>query len=275
MANYDIRPLQLAILKILMQIDKVCREHNLRYYIMAGTMLGAVRHKGFIPWDDDLDIGMPRGDYDKLMAHSKAWIPAPYEAVCAENDPAYPLPFAKIQDASTTLIERIHLKYIGGIYIDVFPLDGVPQNPLKRRLHFARYEFFKRVLYLIFRDPYKHGKGPSCYIPLLCRKLFTTAGVQKSIRKVMTKYDFEECDLICDYDDGLKGVMRKEELGSPTPISFENQIVMGVQNFHAYLKRKYGDYMTPPAQSGQRQHNFHYLDLNKPYKEYNNEKNIS
>lgn len=84
MATYDIRPLQLRILKILLAIDKVCKEHHLRYYIMAGTMLGAVRHKGFIPWDDDLDIGMPRADYDLLMANSHKWLPEPYEAVCAE-----------------------------------------------------------------------------------------------------------------------------------------------------------------------------------------------
>ena len=80
MANYDIRPLQLRILKNLLAVDKVCKEHNLRYYIMAGTMLGAVRHKGFIPWDDDLDIGMPRADYDLLMAkngcrnHTKLYV---------------------------------------------------------------------------------------------------------------------------------------------------------------------------------------------------------
>lgn len=115
MATYDIRPLQLRILKNLLAIDKVCKEHNLRYYIMAGTMLGAVRHKGFIPWDDDLDIGMPRADYDLLMTNAKEWLPEPYEAVCAENDKEYPLPFAKIQDADTTLIERMHLKYLAYI----------------------------------------------------------------------------------------------------------------------------------------------------------------
>ena len=67
MATYDIRPLQLRILKNLLAIDKVCKEHNLRYYIMAGTMLGAVRHKGFIPWDDDLDIGMHTKPYALRM----------------------------------------------------------------------------------------------------------------------------------------------------------------------------------------------------------------
>ena len=68
MASYDIRPLQLRILDILLALDKVCKEHNLRYYLWAGTMLGAIRHKGFIPWDDDLDIAMPRKDYDPRSA---------------------------------------------------------------------------------------------------------------------------------------------------------------------------------------------------------------
>lgn len=268
MATYDIRPLQLRILQILLAVDKICKEHNLRYYIMAGTMLGAVRHKGFIPWDDDLDIGMPREDYDSLMSHSKEWLPEHFEAVCAENDPKYPLPFAKIQDANTTLIERIHLRYLGGVYLDVFPLDGVPEGALAQRMHFAKYEFYKRVLYFIHRDPYKHGKGPSSWLPLLCRKLFTLSGVQQSIRNILTKYPFKKSALICDYDDGLKGIMPKTELGTPTPILFEEKEVWGIQEYNSYLTRKYGNYMAIPKQNSQRQHNFHYLDLNTPYREY-------
>ena len=128
MASYDIDLLHQRILRILMAVDKTCRENQLRYYIWAGTMIGAVRHKGFIPWDDDIDIAMPRPDYERFIAHSKEWLPQPYEFVCAENDPRYPLPFGKVQDASTTLIERTHLHYLGGIYIDVFPIDGVPNS---------------------------------------------------------------------------------------------------------------------------------------------------
>ena len=89
MPAYDIRPLQLRILSILEAVDRTCREHKLRYYIWAGTMIGAVRHKGFIPWDDDLDIAMPRPDYDRLIAHQKEWLPEPFEMVCAENDTVY------------------------------------------------------------------------------------------------------------------------------------------------------------------------------------------
>lgn len=268
MATYDIRPLQLRILEMLLSLDKVCKEHNLRYYLLAGTMLGAVRHKGFIPWDDDLDIGMPRADYDLLMANAKEWLPTPYEAVCTENDKDYPLPFAKIQDSSTTLIERMHLKYLGGVYMDVFPLDGVPNNKLAQRCHFIKYQFYKQVLYLIYRDPYKHGKGPSSWMPLLCRKLFTPQGVQQTLRNMMRKYDYDASNFVVDHDDGLKGVMPKSVIGTPTPITFEGETVWGIEQYDYYLTHKYGDYMTPPKQEGQRQHNFHYLDLNKPYREY-------
>ena len=268
MANYDVEQVHKRILKILKAIDRVCRERNLKYYIWAGTMLGAVRHKGFIPWDDDLDIAMPRPDYDLLMKHAKEWLPEPYEVVAAETDANYPLPFAKIQDASTTLIERMHLKYLGGIYIDVFPLDAVPDGWLNRKLHFARYEYWKRVLYLLHRDPYKHGKGPSSWIPLLCRKLYTLSGVQQKIRTLLRKYDYHTVQTVADYDDGQRGAMDKQILGTPQLYSFEGESVCGVEQYDLYLKNKYGDYMTIPKDANRRQHNFHYLDLEHSYRDY-------
>ncbi|MBO4811383.1 MAG: LicD family protein [Prevotella sp.] len=274
MANYDVDKLHERILRILMAVDGTCRQRQLRYYIWAGTQLGAVRHQGFIPWDDDIDIAMPRPDYEQLIAHSREWLPQPYEFVCAENDPDYPLPFGKIQDASTTLIERTHLHYLGGIYIDVFPIDGVPgktgtvrKSTWKTTAHFARYEYWKRVLYLIHRDPYKHGHGPSSWAPLLCRKLYTMQGVQRKIRQLLLKYDYEQSPLVADYDDGRHGAMPKEVLGTPTPYPFEDKTVLGVEHSHEYLSHKYGDYMTIPDGDHQRQHNFNVLDLDTPYKE--------
>lgn len=268
MASYDIDKLHERILNIVKAVDSTCNSHGLRYYIWAGTMIGAVRHKGFIPWDDDLDIAMPRPDYNMLVANAREWLPKPFEMVCAEDDPSYPLPFGKIQDASTTLIERMHLKYLGGIYIDVFPIDGVPAGWLARKLHFAKYEYYKRVLYLIHRDPYKHGHGPSSWAPLLCRKLYTMQGIQRRIKGLLQKYDFNESALVADYDDGSKGTMPKSVLGKPSPYQFEGTTLLGVEDFDTYLSNKYGDYMTVPKQSAQRQHNFNYLDLDKPYREY-------
>ena len=90
MASYDIRPLQLRMLKVLLVFDKVCKQQGLRYCIMNGTMIGAIRHKGFIPWDDDMDVGMPRPDYEKFITNCAKWLPQPYEFVCGENDPRCP-----------------------------------------------------------------------------------------------------------------------------------------------------------------------------------------
>lgn len=267
MASYDIRPLQLHILGNLMALDTVCREHNLRYFIVAGTMLGAVRHKGFIPWDDDLDVGMPRKDYDLLMAHAKEWMPAPYEVVAYETDETYPLPFAKIQDASTTLIERMHLKYLGGVYIDVFPLDGMTSNPLKQRLHLMRYFYYKKVIYFLCRDPYRHGHGPSSWIPLLCRRFYTLSGVQHTMQKLQKAYDYDTSEFVIDHDFGKRGIMLRSVYGQPTSIEFEGKNVMGVQQSNEYLTHLYGDYMTIPSGPKQKQHNFHVLDLETPYRE--------
>ena len=271
MATYDVDQLHRRILRILMAVDKTCRKHQLRYYIWAGTMIGAIRHKGFIPWDDDIDIAMPRPDYEQLIAHSREWLEEPFEFVCAENDSHYPLPFGKAQDASTTLIERMHLHYLGGIYIDVFPIDGVPANGLRRKFHFAAYEYWKRVLYLIHRDPYKHGHGPSSWVPFLTRRVYTMQGVQRRIRRLLLKYDYEASPLVADYDDGSRGAMSKDILGTPAPYDFEGRQVLGVEHYDIYLSRKYGDYMTIPDGDHQRQHNFHVLDFNRPYQESKHE----
>ena len=89
------------ILNILLAVDKCCPQHQLRYYIWAGTMIGAVRHQGFIPWDDDIDIAMPRPDYELLIAHAAEWLPQPFELVCAETDEHLPAAVRKRYKTAT------------------------------------------------------------------------------------------------------------------------------------------------------------------------------
>lgn len=268
MVEYNVRSLQQRILGNLLAVDSVCREHGLRYYIYDGTMLGAVRHKGFIPWDDDLDIAMPREDYDIFVAHANEWLPQPYEFVSTETDVAYPLPFGKVQDASTTLIERPHLPYLGGLYIDVFPIDGVPSNALLRRLHLFMYSVMKKVVYMAYRDPYRHGHGPSSWLPLLCRRVVGQQRAQRATQRLLRRYSFSKSKLACVFDDGHRGVISKQTLGQPTSIEFEGYSVMGVEHADAYLTHMYGNYMTPPSAHDQRQHCFHYVDFNHPYHDY-------
>ena len=265
--NYDIRILQRKIIGNLEAIDHVCREHGLRYYLWAGTMLGAVRHQGFIPWDDDMDICMPRPDYEQLISHWREWLPQPYEVIAPETDPTYPYPFAKIEDASTTVLERPDFKFLEGVYIDVFPIDGVPSDEQDRKRHFKRYKLWRHLLFLRGRDPFKHGHSPRSWLPWLLHKAFSLVWLQRKVRSYMVKYDYEQSAYVCDYDDGLRGCIEKRILGTPQAFPFEDKLFMGVEHFDEYLSNKYGDYMQLPPVEKQIQHHFFRLDLNRPYKE--------
>ena len=201
MASYDIDILHQHILQILLKIDEVCKKYDVKYYCWAGTMLGAVRHQGFIPWDDDMDICMPRPDYDRFMTHASEWLPQPLEALSIETNDTFPGSFGKIVDASTTLIERGHSDYIAGIYIDVFPIDGVPRSSLARRWAVTRYKLVDKLLYFLHRDPYKHGHGISSWPILLIQRMFTHEWARRQIRAANTRYDYNTSEYVLDYDD--------------------------------------------------------------------------
>lgn len=274
MASYDIDTLHKHILQIMLSVDRVCREHEIRYYCWAGTMLGAVRHHGFIPWDDDMDICMPRPDYNRFMEHAHEWLPQPLEALSIETSATFPGSFGKIVDSSTTLIERGHSDYLAGIYIDVFPIDGVPASSLMRRIAVTRYKLLDKLLYFLHRDPYKHGRGISSWPILLIQRLFTHEWARKRLRAANTAYDYNKSEYVLDYDDGINGVIAKRILGTPTPVEFEGHELMGVEHADEYLRTKYGDYMVIPPHDNQRQHNFFYLDYNLPYRQYQDKRSF-
>ena len=249
---------------------QVCEEHGLHYYLADGSLIGAVRHKGFIPWDDDMDICMPRPDYEQFIQHAREWLPSRYEFVCFELDKDYPLHFGKVQDAESTLVERPHLYYLGGVYVDVFPIDGAPKCKVAQWLWNARYKFLTSMLYLSFRDPYKHGHGPSSWMPLLVRRVMPMAGWQRAVKRCMMEYDFDRCQYVSfNHNDALGAMIDKDKvLGEPTPIAFEDKEVWGLRDNDSYLTQLFGDYMTPPPADKIHQHNFFYMDLDSPYRSF-------
>jgi len=268
------RPLQMKLLEVVEMIDKMCQAHGLRYYLADGSLLGAVRHKGFIPWDDDMDIAMPRSDYEQLILHSKEWLPDGYEFVCFENDNSYPLHFGKIQDINTTVIEKSYRQYLAGVYVDVFPIDGAPEGKFAQKCYNRKFRKLKKRLYFITRDPYKHGHGPRSWIPLLIKKIYSLKSTQEKIKRVMTKYPFESSRMVVvNHNDGLGGMVDREKvLGYPTPIAFEGKKLMGMKDNDAYLTSLFGDYMTPPPEDKIHTHNYFYLDLEHSYKDYDESK---
>lgn len=261
------KEMQKFILDILLAIDKVCREHNLNYYLIAGTMLGAVRHKGFVPWDDDADVALPRKDYNILVEHANEWLPERYELVSGLQDPMYPYQFARIQDRETTYILRRQFNFVGGIPVDVFPLDGMTDDLRLQRKHYKRYRWAKKLLYFSTVDTKKHGYGLHFLFTSIMHKAVSQFWAHKNLNKIQMEFDYDKSPLIADHDnDPSRGILPKEVYGTPTPVDFEGHKLMGVQNPDAYLKYCYGNYMEMPKQIPPQ--NFRVLDMHLPYREY-------
>ncbi|MBQ8798493.1 MAG: LicD family protein [Lachnospiraceae bacterium] len=147
--------LQKKILEIMKVFDRVCRENDLRYYMLGGTMLGAVRHKGFIPWDDDADFGLPRRDYEQLLTFKDEQLPEGYQLRHFSKESGVPYAFIRLEDIRTTCIEtrRSGSGYVGGVYIDIFPLDADGNVLPLRIVKEYRVSFLKRLLYAHIAEP--------------------------------------------------------------------------------------------------------------------------
>ena len=268
MANYKIEDIHQRILNILVTVDKVCREHGIRYWLSDGTMLGAVRHGGFIPWDDDADIAMPRPDYERFIKHADEWLPKPFEIQTFEKNENCTSVLLKVIDGSTTLIERWSLNQLGGVYIDVCPIDGVPAQRWHRRLLIGLMHMMESWIYLRSRDPYKRGHNYTSWLPRLLQATVKNITLQRMKKRIQTTYDYETAPLIADYNTGERSVMKHETMGKPTPIMFEGHELMGVEQPDAYLKCLYGDYMKLPPENKRRIHGFDYVDFDHSYHDY-------
>ena len=142
-----LKQLQAVMLEMLKLVDKICRDNDIKYSLCSGTLLGAVRHKGFIPWDDDLDIRMTRDNYDKFLDVWEKLRPEGYELQNKENTPNFPQSFSKIRKNNTTFIQHEWEKgmYNTGIFIDVFPLDRIPEKILPKAFFLCRT--YKYLMY--------------------------------------------------------------------------------------------------------------------------------
>ena len=225
----QIRQRQLEMLDI---FDDFCTTRGIKYSLSGGSLLGAVRHKGFIPWDDDVDLMMPRPEYERFLASFNKET-ADIKAINYRVDPDFPRPFTKITDLGTRIAARNGInKY--GIFLDLFPIDGQPDNEEETSEYVAEYERLNRLFY---------KKTP------LYRMSDNLLVKIKSVGST-----------------GFAGaIMGGSKMGTHVPdrvfkeftrMEFEGRSISCIKDYDTYLTRMYGDYMTPPPPRKQKTNHF-------------------
>lgn len=252
----EIREIELQILDY---IDTICKEHKLRYYLAWGTLLGAVRHSGFIPWDDDVDIIMPREDYERLLAIINR-SDNNYKVLSYKHEKEYYYPFAKIIDSSTMVIESGTVKTTKlGIWVDIFPIDSLPNDERIRKKIQNRCWMYRQIWghAIVWKT---HSISRSSVYKLGCFMCYLY-GWKHAIKKLdrvassmhgPSDYVSELIDCNHKYD-----VMPAEWFELSVNKTFEGKEYPVPIGFDGYLTAAYGDYMTmPPLDKRVSNHSF-------------------
>ena len=262
--------LQTKEFEILKHFIETCEKLDLTYYLVCGSALGAVKYKGFIPWDDDIDVAMPRKDYDRFLNEGSDLLPDHLFLQNYQTDNKFPKIFSKLRDSRTTYIESAYAKIDihHGVFIDVFALDGYPVD--KREIKWFER---KKKNYLRLTSCALSSSGSLKSRTL--RQILRLLGYHKITAKYLIKYEnmlrsYSESDFYCNYGN-FRGVMEitpKEVYGHGVYATFENLRVRIPEKFDAYLREKYGDYtLDPPNEERVGHHNYSLIDLNTSYKD--------
>lgn len=268
----DVREVQVKILEIMKYIDALCRKHGIIYYIMGGTALGAVRHGGFIPWDDDLDIFMTPSEYQKFKTVFEKDANDKFVIQEWKTTPEY-LEYAKVKMNGTTFIEEVfkdRKDLHQGIYVDIMILHKVPKNRFIQKLVYFESKFV--TLYALSKRNWK-PKTSLQALALKSLKIMPCKLMAKLFYKRIYKYDNRQNDFMyCYWITPAKfrnGLFDSSFFSNPVDILFEDTYLYGSEKIKEYLEYRYGDYMKLPSKEAQKAavHAF-IFDTEKDYKEY-------
>lgn len=257
----DIKEFRATITDIVRFVDEFCEKHGLRCYLGYGTMLGAVRHKGFIPWDDDADMVMPRPDYEALKKAFNEEDTGKYKIVDVDRE-GYTYPFIKVEDASTLLLDDNATAKDVGVSVDIFPMDGLGNSEETAKKMVKKAYFYREILYLNGRKRFtKHNsflKSAAKLAFFIFSKAVGTKWARKKLDKLCLTYAFDKCAFVGNiaYGDKEKEIMPVEIFTAKGKYAFEDGEFSGVADYDGYLTRLYGDYMTPPPEGQRENHNF-------------------
>lgn len=258
----NVNSLHQVDLKILKEVLSICHRHNINYFALGGTMLGAVRHKGFIPWDDDIDLGMLREDYEKFIAVANRELSSEYRIVNFKNTPEFQYYITRVLDINTKVIEnRIgnNNKYTFAS-IDIFPIDGTPNNKFCRAIYYCRVLFHRALMSLCYKDSIDLERKRSLieriflkFILKIPIEKFTNPQKEKYIIDGLLKSQKVEKSRFIGNIMGAyrtKEIVPKDWYGSGKLYEFEDIKIVGLEKAHEYLQHTYGCYMEyPPVEN--------------------------
>ena len=246
-------------LNILLYFDEYCKKHDLHYYLVGGTLLGAIRHKGFIPWDDDIDVGMPRPDYD-IFVNEWNNEKEKYKVKSMHNGMVQ-MPFAKLVDLSV----RVEFTYTDNnidtnLWIDIFPIDGLPNDYKQVKKIYKKTKIYRKILLLADA---RLGEGTnvikkySKYILRPFAKLYGRERAVNNIERLALKCPYGSSKYVGIITWGLYGTnerIKKEDLEKIVDVEFETYFFPAFSCWDYYLRNLYGDYLKLPPEEKRKGH---------------------
>lgn len=244
-------------LEIMDKFVDICEKNNLKYFLTGGTMLGSVRHSGFIPWDDDIDIGMPREDYDQFIKVAPKELGDKYYLDCLETNKNFYLPFAKIKKNGTIFQEDFSNNIEGnkGIFIDVFPFENVRKNNFFYKLRFALSLSVMDAIF--FKKRMRKLKNMTCAPLSIVLSIFPKSFLVKIFHFIVTMVHDNNTKYISVIGTGYgyrRELMLRDKILPPKKVPFEDKKYYGMADSDYYLTKIFGDYMKLPPVEKRRNH---------------------
>ncbi len=269
--------LQKCILTIFKKVDEICAEHEIPYYAIGGTCLGAVREKGFIPWDDDLDIAVKIEDFDRLRSILTEELPDYYRIHDCKTTERFHYVFMKVEDTRTALIEDEIKKFpeaYTGVFVDIMPLSGVPANKAGRALFTAGLGIYK-ILNSVRRFPFRSQNSRKGRLASTLLKLPVSAfrfdyfsdRFMGMLRR-RPSFESEYIGYVWAPKYLMKWTFPSKWFSDEIRIPFEDTDICCPINYHEYLTKQFGDYMTPPPPERRMSPHKGIVDLEHSFTEY-------
>ena len=258
-------------LAIMCRVRDFCEERGLTYYLAYGTLIGALRHQGFIPWDDDVDLIMFRGDYEVFMREFNRDRTDSLRARCPENDADYCHNMGKVIDESTLLLENNELTDRIGVYIDIFAFDYLPEDEAERK-RFLRRQQFLRDQFRRCNEPLSAQKNPVKRLALRGYKRILRLISANRIARKMNQAALEAthgrrtaiCGEMTSYMCRDRSIFRTEWFDEIITLPFEGEPFTAPKNYDPILRRSYDDYMLlPPEEARVYEHGFKAYQLDE------------